>query len=142
MQSVTSFRLNALRANGRHVGVHLPVSKQQHISISIERIGLFKTGGIDVKLVSINKSGALFSTPHHSLLKSLGKDMTIELSVNGKFFEHEAHIIRQDANNNLYGIKFKQSLEVIEDYLVKLNISSPPQGLNAARSDSVWLNLF
>ncbi|MDD5228209.1 MAG: PilZ domain-containing protein [Methylococcales bacterium] len=141
MQSVTSFRLNALRDNRRHVGVRLPVSKQQHISVSIERIGLFKTGGIDVELVSISKSGALLNTAHHALLKSLGKDMTIELSLNGKRFEHEAHIIRQDATNNLYGIKFKQSLEVIDDYLFRLNIPFN-HALNIPRSNSVWLDLF
>ncbi len=140
MQSVTSFRFNALRGNRQRLGVRLPVSKQQHISVSIERIGLFKTGGINVKLISISKTGALFNTSHHSLFKSLGKDMTIELSLNGKRFEHEAHIIRQDAPNNLYGIKFHQCLEVIDDYLGELNIPSP-QGLNAARSDSVWLDL-
>lgn len=141
MQSVTNFRFNALRDNRQRLGIRLSVSKQQHISISIERIGLFKTGGINVKLISISKTGALFNTSHHSLLKSLGKDMTIELSVNGKCFEHEAHIIRQDAPNNLYGIKFHQFLEVIDDYLGELNIPSP-QGLNVARSDSVWLDLF
>lgn len=135
-----SAQFDSLINDNRHADVRIPVSSKHHISASISRIGLFKTGGICVDLVSISKSGALFNTSHHSLLKSLGKDMTIELKLNGRGFEYDAHIVRQDAINNLYGIKFTQSIEAVDAYLASLNIH-PHYGLNMQLASSVWLDL-
>ena len=127
--------------NRQHSEIHIPVSSKHYISASISRIGLFKTGGINVELVSINKSGALFSTPHHSLIKSLEKDITIELQLSGQHFEYEAHVVRQDSINNLYGIKFTESIEAVDKYLVSLNVH-PQHELNMfPDNSSVWLDL-
>ncbi len=136
-----SARFDTLMGNEQRVDVYIPISNKHHVFASISRIGLFKTGGITVELVSLSKSGALFATPHHLFLKSLGKTMTIELSLNGKCFEYEAHVVRQDSINNLYGIKFNQSIiEAIENYLIDLNIF-PQYGVNTPKACSVWLNL-
>lgn len=136
-----SARFDTLIENEQRVDVRIPISNKHHVFASISRIGLFKTGGITVELVSLSKSGALFSTSHHSLVKSLSKTMTIELSLNGKCFKYEAHVVRQDSINNLYGIKFNQSIiDAIENYLIELNIF-PHYGLNTPKACSVWLNL-
>lgn len=136
-----SARLDTLIGQEQRVDIRIPISNKHHIFASITRVGLFKTGGISVELVSINKSGALLCTSHHALRKSLGKTMTIELSLGGKYFEHEAHIVRLDSINNLYGIKFHQSIiEAIENYLVEFNIC-PHYGVNTPKACSVWLNL-
>jgi hypothetical protein len=135
-----SAKFDSLIKNENRVAVRIPVSEKRHISASITRIGLFKTGGIDVELVSISKSGALFRSTHHSftLVESLGKDMTIELSLDGEFFEYEANIVRQDTINDLYGVKFNQHVEAMDDYLVEFSVS-PDYGFDA--SHSVWFDL-
>ncbi len=136
-----SAQFDSLIHDNHHAEIlHIPVSSKHNISASINRIGLFKTGGIDIELVSINKSGALFSTPHHSLIKSLEKDITIELQLNGQHFEYEAHVVRQDTINNLYGIKFTESIEAIDTYLASLNVH-PQHELNMSPDSSVWLDL-
>jgi hypothetical protein len=135
-----SAQFDSLISDNQHADVRIPVSSKHPISASISRIGLFKTGGISIDLVSVSKSGALFNTSHHSLLKSLGKDMSIELKLNGRYFEYEANIVRQDAINNLYGIKFTQSVEAVDSYLASLNVHSH-YGLNMPLASSVWLDL-
>jgi hypothetical protein len=135
-----SAQFDSLINDNQCAEVRIPVSSKHHISASISRIGLFKTGGISVDLVSISKSGALFNTSHHSLLKSSGKDMSIELMLNGRCFEYEAHIVRQDAINNLYGIKFTQPIKAVDAYLASLN-TQPHYGLNMPLTSSVWLDL-
>jgi hypothetical protein len=74
------------------------------------------------------------------LLKSLNKDISIELQLNGRYFEYEAHIVRKDIINNLYGVKFTQAVDIIDDYLASLNIH-PHYGLNMPLASSVWLDL-
>ncbi len=136
-----SARFDTLIGNEQRLDIRIPISNKHHVFVSISRIGLFKTGGINVELVSLSKSGALFSSSHHLFFKSLGKTMTIELSLNGKCFEYEAHVVRQDNINNLYGIKFNQSIvDAIENYLIELNII-PHYGLNTPKACSVWLTL-
>jgi hypothetical protein len=131
-------QFDSLINDNQHADVRIPVSSKHHISLSISRIGLFKTGGIGVKLMSLNKAGALFSTPHHSLVVS--KDITIELAINGRHFQYEAHIVQQDTINNLYGIKFEQSLEAIDEYLLEIDIHSR-RDENFPKVSSVWLDL-
>lgn len=135
-----SAQFDSLIKNEHRADVHIPVSSKRHISASITRIGLFKTGGINVELVSMSKSGALFSSTHHSftLLESIGNDMTIELSLDGQCVEYEANMVRQDAINNLYGIKFNEHVEEMDDYLVEFSVS-PDYGFHA--SHSVWFDL-
>jgi hypothetical protein len=133
-----SARMDSLIDDQKRINMRIPVSRKHHISMSISRIGLFKTGGIVVKLVSLNKAGALFSTVHHSLVVS--KDITIELSLNGRRFKYNAHIVQQDLINNLYGIKFEQSLEVITDYLEEFKIY-PHYDETAPKTSSIWLDL-
>lgn len=119
--------------------MRIPVSNNHNIFMSITRIGLFKTGGIHVELVSISKFGALFSSNHHSLLKCVGKDMTVELSLDGKYFQYEAHIVQQDSINDLYGIKFNQQIESVDNYLKENHINLHSD--DTLRMGSVWLQL-
>lgn len=133
-----SAQFDSLINDDQHANVRIPVSSKHQISLSISRIGLFKTGGIAVKLVSLNKAGALFSTSHHSLVVS--KDITIELSINGRYFQHQAHIVQQDTINNLYGIKFEQSLETLDEYFSEIDIHSR-RDENFPKVSSVWLDL-
>ncbi len=135
-----SARFDELLKEDARADVRIPISKKHHIFASITRLGLFKTGGIAIELMSLSRSGALFNSVHHSFPKSLGKNVLIELSLNGKHLEHEACIVRQDTINNLYGIKFSQSLDAIDDYLSELNIP-PHYGVHAPRASSVWLDL-
>ena len=135
-----SAKFDELLREEARADVRISVSNKHHILASITRLGLFKTGGIAVELVSLSQSGALFNSAHHSFPKSLGKDVQIEIFLNGKHFEHEARVVRQDTINNLYGIKFTQSLEAIDDYLSEFNIP-PRYGINAPRTSSVWLDL-
>lgn len=123
-----------------HTEMRIPLSKKHRVFMSIARIGLFRTGGIDVELVSISKFGALFNTTHHALLKSQGKDMTVELSLNGKYFEYEAHVVQLDSINNLYGVKFSNLLEAIDDYLAEFHLH-PHHNEDILKDGSVWLHL-
>ncbi len=132
---------NLIKREDSRSDIRISISSKHHIFASITRIGLFKTGGIDVELVSISRSGALFSSAHHSFPKSLGKDLVIELSLNGKDFAHKACVVRKDTINNLYGIKFEQSVEAIDDYLSEFNIS-PHYGMDTPCACSVWLDLI
>jgi hypothetical protein len=143
MMSLTNFRLNALANNAKRSDIRISIPKEHPIFASfasIERIGLFNTGGIPVELVSISKHGALLNTAHHSFIKSFGKELTVKLFLNGKCFSYQAVVVRQDAINNLYGIKFSQSVEAIDNYLTELNIY-PCYGLSAPTVSSVWLDL-
>lgn len=132
---------NLIKKEDSRADIRIPVSRKHHIFASITRVGLFKTGGIAIELVSLSRSGALFNSAHHSFPKSLGKNVIVELSLNGKHSEHSASVVRQDTINNLYGIKFSQSLEAMDDYLSELNIP-PHYGVDAPRASSVWLDLI
>lgn len=135
-----SARFDTLIRDNALTKVNVPLSKKHHISMSITRIGLFRTGGIEVNLVSISKFGALFSSTHHSLHKPHCQNMVVELSLNGKCFEFEAHIVQQDNINNFYGIKFEQSFEAIEDYLLEFHLH-PYYNDDMLQMGSVWLHL-
>jgi hypothetical protein len=135
-----SAKFDTLIQDNLHSEMRVPVSEKHHISMSITRIGLFKTGGINVELVSISKFGALFNTSHHALLNSQNQDMTIELSLNGKHFKYDAHVVQQDSINNFYGIKFEHSIEAIDDYLTEHCIR-PRRAEEFSNISSVWLDL-
>lgn len=126
-----SARFDTLIRDNTLTKVNIPFPQKPHISMSITRIGLFRTGGIDVNLVSISKFGALFSSTNHILHKPHYKSMMIELILNGKHFEYEAHLVQQDNINNFYGIKFEQSIE----------FNFPLYHDNILQTDLVWLNL-
>jgi hypothetical protein len=135
-----SARFDTLIRDNALTKLNVPLSKKHHIAMSITRIGLFRTGGIEVNLVSISKFGALFSSKHHSLHKPHCQNMVVELSLNGKCFEFEAHIVQQDNINNFYGIKFEQPFEAIEDYLLEFHLH-PYYNDDMLQMGSVWLHL-
>ena len=103
-----SARLDTLIRNNTNKGMRVPISNKHLIFMSISRIGLFKTGGIEVDLVSISKFGALFICSHHALHKAKDKNLMMELVLNDKRFQYQAHIVSQDDINNktylLFGI--------------------------------------
>lgn len=134
-----SARFDTLIRDNALTKVNMPLSKKHHISMSITRVGLFRTGGIDVNLVSISKFGALFSSTHHALHKPHCQNMVVELMLNGKYFEYEAHIVQQDNINNFYGIKFEQPFEAIEEYLIEFHLH--PHSSDSMQIGSVWLHL-
>ena len=134
-----SAKFDILIQDNVHTEMRVPVSKKHPIFMSIARIGLFKTGGINVELVSISKFGALFITSHHAL-KSQDKDMTIELSLNGRHFKYDAHVVQQDSINNFYGIKFEHSIEAIDNYLTEHRIH-PRCVEEVSNTSSIWLDL-
>lgn len=135
-----SARLDMLIRDNTNKEMRVPISNKHLIFMSISRIGLFKTGGIAVDLVSISKFGALFTCPHHALHKAKDKNLTIELVLNDKRFQYQAHIVSQDNINNFYGIKFEQSVEAIEDYLIEFRLH-PYHHENVSDIGAVWLEL-
>lgn len=135
-----SARLDTLIQNNINKEMRVPISNKHLIFMSISRIGLFKTGGIEVDLVSISKFGALFTCAHHALHNAKNKDFTMELVLNDKRFQYQAHIVSQDNINNFYGIKFEQSADVIEDYLIEFRLH-PYHQENVSDIGAVWLEL-
>lgn len=133
-----SARFDSLIQDEKRVQLKIPLSQRHHVFMSISRIDLFKTGGIDVELVSLSKSGALFSSVHHLFSKSFGKNITVNLALNGRHFEYDAHIVQEDAINDLYGIKFDESLHALDDYLREFHIH--PHHEYAHEIGSIWLH--
>lgn len=133
-----SARLDSLIQDEKRLQLKIPLSHRHHVFMSISRIGLFRTGGIDVELVSLSKSGALFSSTHHLFSKALRKNITVNLILNGRQFKYEAHIVQEDAINDLYGIKFDEPLHVLDDYLHEFFIH--PHIEYAQEIGSVWLH--
>jgi hypothetical protein len=133
-----SARLDSLINNEKRLRITIPLSHKHHIFMSISHIDLFRTGGISVALVSLSNSGALFSSAHHLFCNSLGKNITIELALNGKHFQFAAHIVQEDVINDLYGIKFEESLQIIDDYLFEFHIH--PHHEYAQKINSIWLH--
>lgn len=113
-----AIQLDTLIQENTHKRIHISAPKQHCISMSISRIGLFRTGGIDVDLISLSKTGALFHNSHHALHKSQNQDMTIVLSLRDKHFMYEAYVVQVNSTNNLYGIKFNQSVDALDEYLL------------------------
>lgn len=135
-----SARLDTLIRNNTNKGMRVPISNKHLIFMSISRIGLFKTGGIEVDLVSISKFGALFICSHHALHKAKDKNLMMELVLNDKRFQYQAHIVSQDDINNFYGIKFEQAVEAIEDYLIEFHLH-PYYSDDIPQIGAVWLEL-
>jgi hypothetical protein len=137
-----SAQFDALINTNSNKETRVPISKKHHIFMIISRIDVFKTGGIDVELVSISKHGALFGCNHHALHNAKEKNLCIEIELllNDKCFQYESHIVSQDNINNFHGIKFEQTVEAIEHYLIEYQLH-PYYSEEIPKNSAVWLQL-
>ena len=135
-----SAQFDALIHTNSNKGMRVPISKKYHIFMSISRINLFKTGGIDVNLASISKFGALFSCAHHALHDAKNKNLRleIELLLDDKLFKYEASVVSEDNINNFYGIKFDQVVDAIDHYLIEYHLH-PYYKNDISQMEAVWL---
>lgn len=137
-----SAQFDALIHANSNKEMYVSVSKKHPIFMSISRIDLFRTGGIDVDLVSISQFGALFRCPHHALHDSKNKNLRceIELLLGDKRFQYEAHIVSEDNINNFYGIKFEQPVEAIVHHLMEYQLH-PHYNNDMPQLSTAWLQI-